>query len=310
MVDPITINRKVGINSHGGSVRWKPGQSERIGQRRVAGQESLRNRLSPVANPSQDIAKYIHQNRSVIGPYDATNPATALPVADNRGHEYLLNRVTSNRYGKTSIAGRPVVVDSSAIGDEFLKNRKAKGIALFPGTRDVYANARQITPDLIVSSALEGQARTRTLAHELGHYELGHTRMNGLINENPDSRLVDIAGKLPFIESEAEAVAYGVLNRLYPMHDQYRDNSAAYMRRMEQRGIDQAVQGYGDASSVPVEVKRSLSVPNHLKKPEVNADINRVVQMLVPTPRQPFKAMIPDAWSGARWDNTTSQWVR
>lgn len=249
----------------GQGVRWNPGQSEALSSARLKQQQHLAQVLSPDLDWMTKLSATVDKPST-----DDIQAGIQILLGKNRqttgGDEAA--KWLQQRGGRI---GHPVEVGDSK---GYLAQYEASGIHIptfmrNPGDAGVY-----------IDPALQGMESVRTIAHELGHaVAMPNKRVVDPLSAKRQHKVEDF----PVLkEVEAEAIAQGVLNRLYPHtgRNTGREESGFFIRHTVPTDY---FGGYPQAAP---------NATTHLNNQ--SAAINAAVEQIVPNPRQPFRQVLPE----------------
>ena len=309
--------RIAGQTYAGRGVRYQP--SAETTAYRELNQKILREKFTPVSNPAEAVAQHIQAN-SILDPeglpglamkgmergvqLDSLMPRYPTPQGSDSAYKWLKQRVESGKVlprqqERTLIGDVDTVVKAPMVLEQpqqKISNSANPQINGAPNTTrrvdgmfetDVtYADAdvdnydlAQVQPFLFVANDISPSERARVLAHETGHFMAGHS--------NDLARPIEVvsAGAR---EAEAETIAYGVTNRLYPWQKTALSNAAEYAVRSQL------------TNNTPIRVEmvgnQAVNPVAHLRDPEIQDIITNAVQTIVPNPRKPFRNITPQVY--------------
>lgn len=294
----------MGQAMQGRSARYIPSE---VQTNRGENQSQLQSLLTPDSNPAASIAAKMREiapqgiplsslvpNSSGISGVKPFDPNLALSSGqDERAYDYLKQRASSGKIVpgfEFDLEGKKVPVSSvltikespankemeaggyaraSYIDDESIQqlidDEEYGGIPYPLSRKDEHAILESY-----VDRDLSPFNKAYVAAHEMGHGLLQHTTNRG-----------DDVLHRSLQESEADSVAHGVMNRLYPWN---------------KRGIEHGA-NYGLYDQFSPLRFASVGQAEHLESPETQALVNRAVREIVPVPRKPFSQVLPNIWA-------------
>ena len=266
--------------TYGGGARFTPGDQASA---RSGNQAALKKLVTPAANPTAAVIGEVNkmtewQSLMAEDMGEVYHPSTHgsgfgdEPFEQPRGNfdrYYKAIKGHAEKQG-TRISNDPLVAGKlfvdSLLNDPDMPAMGA-GVALPPDYAKRYGVDIVLNPQDGDSSF----SKFDTLVHELGHKRAGHV--------DPSSPAFGIAAGAA--ETEAQTIAYGVQNRIYPWQKQPTKIAAQYALDSQQQYSDQAV----DPAA-------------HLGQKSVQTRINSAIESIAPGARKPFRAMVPDIFGG------------
>ena len=313
--------RIAGQTYAGRSVRYQP--SGEITAARNLNQAELREKFTPVSNPAETVAQYIQDNSRwdsadlprLVQAVPAKNgqafhqiPYQTLPQGSESAYNWLKQRIESGKIkpreseqfdsmniDKRTVAVPPVVFDSASDEISSIAQTPAVGVMttsvgyeLPEGVEYVPGKLQEmgiphLRTDLLVDKNQSPMERAKVLAHEAGHWLGGHSDDMG--------RGLQITSE-GMRETEAETIAYGVMNRLYPWQKATLSNAAAYGVDTQFTAGKERIGQFGHGIS-QIYGNQAVDPVAHLRDPEVQNIVNHAVTQLVPNPRKPFRNIKP-----------------
>lgn len=233
-----------GITHAGNSARWEPGESRQYSINRRQNLRDLKKKFTPSANPVQELVDratslpFVHPSdipvavasgsmtpQSVIDSSISPDLARQLPSGDMTLYNQLKSKAQAgaipvpasfqNDPGATSL---PVVVREQLPGRSF-SNTGHRYVVESDGASPLLSSRPLEETPTVITTIQSPLAQTKSLSRGLGNYAMGH-----------DDEAVRWAGAadtpVHWDNADAEAIAYGVVNRAYPWSKANLDDSA------------------------------------------------------------------------------------
>jgi len=278
--------------TYGGGARFTPGDQKAA---RSQNQTALKKLISPTANPAAAVAGEIGKmvEWQTLSAQDMGETYSPNKQGSGFGSQVELPRGNVDRYtaalrGRAEKQGVRFLEDPSLhkkIANQFSTTDTTDflGMALDPEQRQQYKGDIYLSP----RSNLSSYDRLNVLTHELGHVYAGH------VKRDSDAFSIGYGAK----ETEAQTIAYGVQNRIYPWQKQPLQRAAEYSLDSQKGGgeIGGAVSmGKDNFFGIELGTPGGTDPAAHLSDKQTQARINAAVNKIAPNARKPFKAMIPE----------------